>query len=303
MSVIFLAGTEVWSVDAAGQPVLLGRRPFTGIADAMAHSSDLRQCCERHGITGATLLARMKAANPNLVCRSLDFKMAFTKEQKKQRQKAAADLYKTFRPCLERLQEVAWIDCGAFVLDYKMPSMTAWVDAAEAEQHVTLPQGVSDHSWHPITAVWIMAVSGEHGPLYIELVTGTTGLQRAADFPVPEKREHHYLVSTMAPRCDACGTCLGVGRPKWSPSADRYAESCSTQRVTRMLLNAGLNTSSGPACPSFCNNCMTHCMSAQQAEGCSRRSAQCRRSMCTDAATARAAHSQSHACCVPLAGT
>ena len=267
MSVIFIAGTEVWSVDAAGQPVCLGRRPFTCMAGAVAHSSDLSECCQVHEIIGATLLARMEAANPNLVCRSLDFKMAFSVEQKRQRRQDAAALYSTFEHQLGRMQEIVWMDCGAFVLDYKMPSVTAWVDSAVAAQQATRPQGVSDHSWHPITVVWFMAVSGEHGPLYIELVTGTTGLQRAADFPVPEKREHHYLVSTMAPCWAACDTCLAVVRPAWAASACRYAESCSTQCVTRMLLNAGLNTSSGAPRHAICNNCMTHCMSPQQAMG------------------------------------
>ncbi len=259
MTVYFKAGFFE-CVPFTGGYMLLGHRYFTSIEDAVKNCSAIRNFIKDKGCSPRTLFNAMMKFDPDLVRHSIDYKPAYTELQSNARIDAAHVLLEKYQ---HHLKNVTWIDCASYVLGFDTSSAPVYMSRGHAAFAVTQPLGTTKPG-RPVKVAWIMAVNARFGPVYVEMVTGTTALERAGDWQPADKREHSYLVSTMGSWHDAGSH---ARKPTCAASACPYEVSPTMLCVTRMLLNAGLSTSSGAASRPVCKPLSTHCINSQQAWG------------------------------------
>lgn len=169
-------------------------RFFTSVEDAMKHSPQFQALVKEHDITPRqqkSLLQRMRAADTSLVRLLLDHKMPFTEEQRKARMAAAKELLQVPQ---SKLQAVVWVDCSSIWITPVALNRLVWCNVFDERVH-----RVSDvRNMKPNTKIklsFIVAVSGRHGPIWLEFLTGTTGLKRSELFKKVTGQEGHNKVN------------------------------------------------------------------------------------------------------------
>jgi hypothetical protein len=260
MARIFKGGMIVTVVGDDGQSVPVGHRYYTGIKDAIAYNPQIAQFVHDKDITPQTLLERMLRADDQLVVKSLDVKPAFTADQMKERVWVARQL---LRSSQDELSWVVWVDCGSIVLYRQTTSCSVYMSTEDPAYTEVMPQ-LPGGRQKPIVLSFFMAVNALLGPVYLEFVTGTTELRRADTFRPVEKREHHYMVSTIPSKSEGGSA---MDSPTWSASASKYDTSCPLSFMRNKSSNVLLNTSSGVLCCLVSTSCMTRFIRSKQASG------------------------------------
>jgi len=172
-------------------------RFFTSVQDAVDHCPTLSEACNKHNIRPRQLLRRLLAVDGNLVRRMTDYKLPFTPAQMAARMEAASQL---LRMPMADLQRVVWIDCATFWVDPTNLNQVVWCDRSDARvEAVVTAHGEPSHKKYKLK--FIVAVSGSHGPVYMEFVSGTTDMQRAKGFSDITGHEGPYHVSHTLFRC------------------------------------------------------------------------------------------------------
>lgn len=185
-------GTRLGSLNFPGPTE---RRLFSGIEDAMRHSPAVNELVEQAGVQPRTVLARLFAADPNLVWRSVDVKRQFTAQQLQDRQACARALL-ALHP--SAISNTTFIDCATFYL--RCSHLQQWVlcDEEEFQDHPpkTLPPEALCLKGQLRV---IAAVHPVLGLVWLDFVSGTTDIQRSDTFKATHNcgdEEPRYKVST-----------------------------------------------------------------------------------------------------------
>jgi hypothetical protein len=168
---------------------------FTSINDALARSPALGSLLGEMRIKPPTLLQRMMKHDPTLQCRSTDYRMMLTQQQKEQRRKGAGVLYQLWQGDPAIFMNTVSIDCASITFQGgSVPRAHYYCDESEPHYHYVVPFNAWP-STKRYTFKFIVAVNPRLGGVKLAFTTGTTALSRDSDYQQYIGRTNPYMVS------------------------------------------------------------------------------------------------------------
>jgi hypothetical protein len=161
------------------QPKVVPVHTFWGtMKEAVARSVGLKELLLEAGITRKALLRRMEKADPDLVRRTLWYKLHHTPGTIAQRMRVAHSNLERATADPDFLRRVVWIDeATIWLVNNRHCKRRVWCDAHDWDTHrvVKCPMMAKGK---PVKVHIMCAVNYELGPFFIEFTTGTTSIKR-----------------------------------------------------------------------------------------------------------------------------
>jgi hypothetical protein len=166
---------------------------YTSIKQACEDEPFLKAACNDYNVTPDHLLKRMHEADPNLKYYTLDLKRALTDEQMAARRFTAQNLYASAMADATFLPSIFWGDefSMSFIPAPSHAKIKVYCDLHNEEvSHQVVHNPYASSSQPHIKTRSLIWVNAVYGPVCIEFMTGTTGIQRLFN-----PRVQPYMVS------------------------------------------------------------------------------------------------------------
>jgi hypothetical protein len=151
---------------------------YGSVEEALQRSVGMGELLLQAGVTRKTLLKRMHKADPDLVQRTIYYKLQHTLDGMQQRMRVAAANLERAAADPNFLRRVVWIDeATIWLVNNKHYKRRVWCDAHDWDTHwvVRCPMLAKKK---PVKAHIMCGVNYELGPFFIEFTTGTTKIRR-----------------------------------------------------------------------------------------------------------------------------
>lgn len=169
-----------------GAKIRYTHRYYTTVRNACKLCAPLDKIRTDYNLTYKQLLYHMKAADPNLVRRSIRVKKAFTPAELQQRTVRATTLYTKCHTMPNWRDRTYFIDeCSIWLDNESRKGTRVYCDAFDSGYQTVIHYEKLPYN-KPIKVRFMAAVNAVHGLVYLEFTTGTTNITR-----------HHNGVATL----------------------------------------------------------------------------------------------------------